>query len=94
MKLKVRNPRWLPLLYGAETWRTTVSNGEHHKEDTDLVNSCLNPWCLKPELKPPVINGWNNLHVRCRLNRRSDRDAGDGLVTLSASQLTVLHDKP
>ena len=26
--------------------------------------------------------------------RRSDKDAADGLVTLSASQLTTLHDKP
>ena len=33
-------------------------------------------------LKPSVMNGCGNLHFRCRWNRKSFRDAGDGLVTI------------
>ena len=58
---------------------------DHHKENTDLCPCCL---------KSSAMNGCGKAHVRCRRNRRFDRDAGDGLVTLSASQSTGLHDKP
>ena len=44
--------------------------------------------------KPPVMNGYGNLHVRCQWNGRSGTDAGDGLVTISASQSIALHDMP
>ena len=41
-----------------------------------------------------VMNGYGNAHARCRWNTRSDRDAGDGLVIISANQSIALHDKP
>ena len=46
--------------------------------------------CFRPKLYKKINCG--NAHVRCRSNRRSNRDAGHGLVTLSASQLKVLQD--
>ena len=45
-------------------------------------------------LRPSVTNGCGNARVTRRWNRRSDRDAVTGLVTLSVSQSTALHDKP
>ena len=44
-------------------------------------------------LKSSVMNGCGSALVRCQLNRRSDRDVRDGLVTLRANQSTPLHDK-
>ena len=72
----------------------------HHNEETDLCHQQQlykkNSWCFGAFscLKPSVMNGCGNIHVRCRWNRRFDRDAGDGLVSLTASQSTALHDKP
>ena len=63
------------LLYGIETWRTTLATT---KRIQTFVNSCLRRilgfWW--PEIS--VMNGSGNMHVRCWLNRRSNKDAGDG----------------
>ena len=70
-------------------------HSDHNNEDTDLCHQLhkKNHWHLVG-LESSVINGYGNAHVRCRWYRRSDKDAGDRLVTLSASQSTALHDKP
>ena len=73
------------LLYGAQTWRTAMITT---KRIQTFVNSCLRRivgvWW--PEIIS--INDCGSAHVRCRWNRRSDRDDGDGLVILSANQST------
>ena len=59
-----------------------------------FANCCLEELLVFGGLKSLVLNGSGNAHVRCRWNRIYDRDAGDGLVTLSASRSTALHYKP
>ena len=65
----------------------------HNDEDT-LSTSALEESLVSGGLKSSVMNGCGSAHVRYRWNRRSGRDAGYGLVTLSVSQSTALHDKP
>ena len=43
------------------------------------------------DLKPSVANSCGNAHVKCQWRRKSDRDAGDGLVTHSASQVIAFY---
>ena len=60
------------LLYGADTWKTTVTTA---KRIQTFVNSCREEsgFC---RLKPSVMNGYGNVHIRSRSNRRSGRDDG------------------
>ena len=69
--LSLKNKIWIfnttvkaVLLYGAETWRTTVTTT---KRIQTFVNSCLRRilW-VSSGLKSSVMNGCGGTHVRCR----------------------------
>ena len=74
--------------------RDAEDHSDHNKKIQTFVNNTLIRilGILWPEII--VMNGFANAHVKCRWNKRSDRDAGDKLVTLSAKQSPALHDKP